>query len=241
MKHRPFKDPLYAHFARVGHALASPTRLELLDLISQGEMTVERLAGQAHSTVKNTSAHLRVLREARLVETRRVGTHIYYRLSGDDVFRLVQAVQGVARNRLADVEQVTNLYLTSRDQLAPVSLRDLRRLVRDGLVTVVDARPRDEYEAGHLPGALSIPVPELERRLKEIPKDQEVIAYCRGPYCVYALETVTLLRKRGYRARRAAEGLPAWRAAGLPVARGPAAGTPRARHRARPSRVRIAP
>ena len=169
MPHRELKDPLYGHFARVGHALASPTRLELLDLISQGEMTVERLAREAHATVKNASAHLRVLREARLVDTRRVGKHIYYRLAGDDVFRLVQAVQAVSRNRLAEVERVTDLYLTSRDQFAPVSLDDLRRLVRDGLVTVIDARPRDEYEAGHIPGALSVPVPELERRLHDIP------------------------------------------------------------------------
>ena len=223
MSHRDFKDPLYAHFARIGHALSSPTRLELLDLISQGEMTVERLADQAHSSVKNTSAHLRVLREARLVTTRRVGTHVYYRLTGDDVFRLVQAVQATARNRLAEVEQITQLYLTSRDQLVPVAFDDLRRLVRDDLVTVIDARPKGEYEAGHIPGALSIPVPELERRFREIPKGREVIAYCRGPYCVYSLDAVTQLRKRGYRARRAADGFPAWRTAGLPVQTGPAA------------------
>jgi rhodanese-related sulfurtransferase/DNA-binding transcriptional ArsR family regulator len=236
MSHREFKDPLYAHFARIGHALSSPTRLELLDLISQGEMTVERLADQAQSSVKNTSAHLRVLREARLVTTRRVGTHIYYRLTGDDVFRLVQAVQDTARNRLAEVEQITQLYLTSRDQLVPVAFDDLRRLVRDDLVTVIDARPREEYEAGHIPGALSIPVSELERRFKEIPRAREVIAYCRGPYCVYALDAVTQLRKRGYRARRAADGFPAWRNAGLPVQAGPAAGPDGAAERRRTRR-----
>lgn len=240
MSHREFKDPLYAHFARIGHALASPTRLELLDLISQGEMTVERLAEQAHTSVKNTSAHLRVLREARLVATRRVGTRIYYRLTGDDVFRLIQAVQEVSRNRLAEVEQITQLYLNGRDQLVPVSLDDLRRLVRDDLVTVIDARPREEYEAGHIPGAISVPVPELKRRLKDIRKDREVIAYCRGPYCVYALDAVTLLRREGYRARRAADGFPAWRGAGLPVEAGPAAGAPRAIRRRRGPRVRSA-
>lgn len=240
MSHREFKDPLYTHFARVGHAVASPTRLELLDLVSQGEMTVERLADQAHSSVKNTSAHLRVLREARLVETRRVGTHIYYRLADDDVFRLLQAIQKVSRKRLAEVEQVTHLFLTSRDQLAPVSLRELRHLMRDGLVTVVDARPGEEYEAGHIPGALSVPIAELERRLKELPKDREVIAYCRGPYCVYALETVTALRRRGYRARRAADGLPAWRAEGLPVSVGPDRRAPRAGRSVRPTRARSA-
>lgn len=240
MSHRDLKDPLYTLFARVGHALANPTRLELLDLVSQGEMTVERLAHEARATIKNTSAHLRVLREARLVDTRRVGTHVYYRLADEDVFRLVQSVQAVARKRLAEVEQVTNLYLTSRDQLAPVSLDELRRLVRDGLVTVIDARPRPEYEAGHIPGALSIPVPELERRLNDIPRSREVIAYCRGPYCVYALETVKRLRKRGYRARRAAEGLPAWRAAHLPVATGSAPGAAPARQRDRAARSRRA-
>jgi ArsR family transcriptional regulator len=134
----------------------------------------------------------------------------------------VQAVQATARNRLAEVEQITQLYLTSRDQLVPVAFDDLRRLVRDDLVTVIDARPVEEYEAGHIPGALSIPVPELERRFREIPKGREVIAYCRGPYCVYSLDAVTQLRKRGYRARRAADGFPAWRTAGLPVQTGPA-------------------
>jgi rhodanese-related sulfurtransferase/DNA-binding transcriptional ArsR family regulator len=221
MTHRDFKDPLYEQFARIGHALGSPRRIELLDLLAQGEKTVELLAEQSATPVKNTSAHLRVLREARLVETRRQGTFVHYRLAGDDVGDLLRSVQAVARNRLAEVEQVTNLYLTRRDQLEPVTRQELRRLVRDGLVTVLDARPREEYEAGHIRGALSVPVAELERRLSEIPKDREVIAYCRGPYCVYSLEAVTLLREHGYRARRAEDGLPAWRTSGLPIATGP--------------------
>jgi rhodanese-related sulfurtransferase/DNA-binding transcriptional ArsR family regulator len=221
MTHRDFKDPLYEQFARIGHALGSPRRIELLDLLAQGEKTVELLAEQSATPVKNTSAHLRVLREARLVETRRQGTFVHYRLAGDDVGDLLRSVQAVARNRLAEVEQVTNLYLTRRDQLEPVTRQELRRLVRDGLVTVLDARPREEYEAGHIRGALSVPVAELERRLSEIPKDREVIAYCRGPYCVYSLEAVTLLREHGYRARRAEDGLPAWRTSGLPIATSP--------------------
>jgi rhodanese-related sulfurtransferase/DNA-binding transcriptional ArsR family regulator len=221
MQHRAFKDPLYEHFARIGHALSSPRRIELLDLLAQGEKTVELLAEQAATPVKNTSAHLRVLRQARLVETRRQGTFVHYRLTGDDVIDLLRSVQTVARNRLAEVEQITNLYLTRRDQLEPVTRKELRRLLREGAVTVLDARPVEEYEAGHIPGALSVPVEELERRLSEIPKDREVIAYCRGRYCVYALEVVTALRQRGYRARRAEEGLPDWRAGGMPVATGP--------------------
>lgn len=220
MAHRDLKDPLYEQFGRIGHAVGSPRRIELLDLLAQGEKTVELLAEQSAMTVKNASAHLRVLRQARLVETRREGTFVHYRLAGDDVVDLLRALQSVARNRLAEVEQVTSLYLTRRDQLEPVGRDELRRLVREGLVTVLDTRPRAEYEAGHIPGALCVPVAELERRLSRIPRDQEVIAYCRGPYCVYSLEAVTLLRERGYRARRAEDGLPEWRRAGLPVAVG---------------------
>jgi rhodanese-related sulfurtransferase len=220
MTHRALKDPLYAQFARIGHAVSSPKRIELLDLLAQGEKTVEALADQIDTPVKNTSAHLRVLRQSRLVDTRRDGTHVYYRLADDDVFHFLRCLQTLGQHRLAEVQQVADIYLTSRDALAPVTLPELRRLMRSGAVTVLDVRPRDEYEAAHVPGAVSIPVAELQRRLREIPKSKEVIAYCRGPYCVYSLEAVTLLRKRGYRARRADEGLPDWRAAGLPVETG---------------------
>ena len=218
--HREFKDALYAQFARVGHALASPKRIELLDLLGQGERTVEALAEQLATPIKNTSAHLRVLRQAHLVERRRHGTYVYYRLADDDVFRLLRALEALGHNRLADVQHVVRLYLDGRDQLAPVSFKELRRLLRDGEVTVVDVRPAEEYEAGHIPGAVSVPVAELKRRLREIPKNREVIAYCRGRYCVYSLEAVTLLRKHGYRARRVHAGLPDWRSAGLPVESG---------------------
>jgi rhodanese-related sulfurtransferase len=218
--HREFKDALYAQFARIGHALASPKRIELLDLLGQGEKTVEALAEQVATPIKNTSAHLRVLRQARLVETRRDGTYMYYRLADDDVFRLQRSLEAVGHSRLADVQQVVQFYLDGPDELEPVTFKELRRLMRDGDVTVVDVRPTDEYEAGHIPGALSVPVPALKRRLRELPKGREVIAYCRGQYCVYSLEAVTLLRKHGYRARRAHEGLPDWRAAGLPVEMG---------------------
>ena len=220
MAHRDFKDPLYAQFARIGHAVASPKRIELLDLLSQGEKTVEELAEQAATPLKNTSAHLRALRQARLVETRRQGAYIYYRLASDDVSRFLRGLQALARSRLAEVEQATTLYIDRRDAMEPVTLAELRRRLRDGDVTVIDVRPATEYRAGHIPGALSVPVEELKLRLREIPKRREVVAYCRGPYCVYSVDAVEMLRKRGYKARRADDGLPAWRAQGLPVAVG---------------------
>jgi len=218
MSHREFKDPLYAQFARIGHAIGSAKRIELLDLLSQGEKTVELLAEQSATAVKNTSAHLRVLRQARLVDTRRMGTFVYYRLADELVFGLLRSLQTLARRRLAEVEQVANAYLTRQDELAPVTLRELEDRLREESVTVIDVRPPDEFAAGHIPGAISMPVAELARRMRELPKGREVVAYCRGPYCVYSLEAVTLLRARGYRARRAEEGLPDWRALGLPVA-----------------------
>jgi rhodanese-related sulfurtransferase/DNA-binding transcriptional ArsR family regulator len=220
MAHRELKDPLYAQFARIGHALASPVRIELLDLLAQGEKTVEALAEHSAAAIKNVSAHLRVLRQARLVETRRDGTYIYYRLADGDVARFVRDLQSLGRKRLAEVEQVARQFIETRDELEPVTQAELRQLLRDGGVTVIDVRPSDEYEAGHIPGALSIPVSELKRRLKELPKRREIVAYCRGPYCVFSLEAVTLLRQHGFRARRADDGLPAWRDAGLPVAVG---------------------
>ena len=218
--HREFKDALYAQFARIGHALSSPKRIELIDLLGQGEKTVEQLADCIATPIKNTSAHLRVLRQARLLEARRDGTYVYYRLADDDVFRLLKSLETLGHSRLADVQHVVRMYLDGHDALEPVTFKELRHLMRNGDVTVVDVRPTEEYEAGHIPGALSLPVSELKRRLREIPKGKEVIAYCRGRYCVYSLEAVTLLRKHGYDARRAHEGLPDWRTAGLPVESG---------------------
>jgi rhodanese-related sulfurtransferase/DNA-binding transcriptional ArsR family regulator len=220
MGHRNFKDPLYAQFARIGHAVASPKRIELLDLLAQGEKTVDQLVEQSATPLKNTSAHLRVLRQTRLVETRRDGTHVYYRLASDDVSRFVRDLQMLGRSRLAEVEHATNMYIDGRDALEPVTLKELRRRLREGDVTVIDVRPVDEYQAGHIPGALSIPVNQLKRRLPEIPKGREVVAYCRGPYCVYSVEAVEILRKHGYKARRTGDGLPEWRASGLPVTAG---------------------
>jgi rhodanese-related sulfurtransferase/DNA-binding transcriptional ArsR family regulator len=220
MSHREFKDALYTQFARIGHALSSPKRIELLDLLSQGEKGVEQLAEHASTPVKNTSAHLRVLRQARLVETRKRGTHVLYRLADGDVDRFLRAFQALSQDRLAEVERVTKLFLHSQDTLEPVTRVELQRRLKDGSATIIDVRPRDEFEAGHIPGAVSMPVDEVQRRMRELPKSREVIAYCRGPYCLYSLDAVTLLRKHGYRARRADEGMPDWRASGFPVALG---------------------
>jgi rhodanese-related sulfurtransferase len=222
MSHREFKDPLYEQFARIGHAVASPKRIELLDLLGQGPKTVEALAAATGTPVKSTSAHLRVLRQARLVETRRAGTYVHYRLADASVEHLLRALKGLAHARLAEVERVASLYLTRRDELEAVTLADLRRRLEEDSVTVLDVRPRDASEAGHVPGALSIPVDELEARLGELPPDREVIAYCRGPYCVFALEALGTLRASGRPARRTEDGLPEWRAAGWPVKEGAA-------------------
>jgi rhodanese-related sulfurtransferase len=227
MSHRDFKDALYGQFARIGHAIASPKRIELLDLLSQGEKSVDQLAAQSSTPVKNTSAHLRLLRQARLVETRREGTYVHYRLADVQVAGFLRAVQELGQARLAEVEQVTRLFFQSRDSLQPVTLTELRQRLKDGSATIIDVRPGDEYAAGHIPHAISVPTTELRSRLKELPKGREVIAYCRGPYCVYSLEAVTLLRSRGFRARRAEPGLPDWQLAGLPVATGATRARPR--------------
>lgn len=226
------KDQVYSHFARIGRALASPRRLEILDLLAQGEKTVEQVAEQARLGLKNASAQLRELRAARLVESRREPPYVFYRLADEDVHRLLRDLQTLGRNRLAEIDQVSRLYLDDRDEMEPVDRGELSRRIASGEVTALDVRPEDEFEAGHIPGALSIPMRELARRLSEVPRDREVVAYCRGPYCVYALEAVQLLRARGYRARRMQGGLPEWRAEGRDVAssrgadRGREAGSP---------------
>jgi rhodanese-related sulfurtransferase len=219
MDHRRFKDSLYAQFARLGHAVSTPKRLELLDLMSQGEKTVEQLAAQTATPVKNTSAHLRVLRQARLVETRRDGQRIWYRLADEDVAAFLSALQSLGRQRYAEVREMAEAYLERRDQLEPIPPEELKRRLHAGDVTLIDVRPADEFAAGHIPGALPVPAAALARRIPRLPKRKEVVAYCRGPYCVYAIEAVELLRRRGYRARRLIEGLPAWRARGYPVIR----------------------
>lgn len=212
------KQRLLAEFARIGKAVSSPRRLDLLDLLSQGEKAVETLASQSGLTVKNTSAHLRTLRESRLVETRREGTRIYYRLGGEEVFRFLRQLQSLARMRLAEVERVVREFYDDPEGLEPVGSQELIRRMEAGEITLLDVRPEDEFDSGHLPGARSVPLPELRQRLDELPRDREVVAYCRGPYCMLSVEAVEVLRREGFRARVMKEGLPDWRAAGRPVA-----------------------
>jgi rhodanese-related sulfurtransferase/DNA-binding transcriptional ArsR family regulator len=216
--HRVFKDALYDQFARVGKAVANPHRLELLDLLAQGERRVEELAREANLSIANASQHLQALRRARLVEVRRQGTSIYYRLGDERVFRLWQAIRDLGQARLAEVDALVRTYLDDRDQFEAVDAAVLQQLLNDGDVVVLDVRPVAEYLAGHIPGAQSIPIDELAARLQELPTNRAIVAYCRGPYCVFADEAVALLRDRGYCASRLAEGFPDWRAAGLPVA-----------------------
>ena len=214
---RGTKSALYAQFARIGHALASPQRIELIDLLEQAEKTVEALSRPAEIPLKNTSAHLRVLREARLVETRREGKHVAYRLADPQVGALARTVVGVARARLAEVEHISRAFLQHRDELDPVSLAELRRKLRSAEVVLLDVRPSEEYAAGHLEHARNVPLAELPRLLDGLPRRREIIAYCRGPYCVLAPEAVALLRRHGFRARRLDGGYPEARDAGVPV------------------------
>lgn len=222
--HREVKDPLYEQFARIGKVLGSARRIELLDLLAQAERSVEELAELTGMEAANTSAHLQVLRGARLVETRREGNRVFYRLAGDEVTALVVALQEAARARLAEVGEVVRAHLSDTDGFEGVGRQELLERASRGDVIVLDVRPAEEYRAGHIPGAVSIPLGELETRLGELPPDVEVVAYCRGPYCVFAGEAVALLRGRGRRARRLVDGLPEWRLAGLPVAAGQGCG-----------------
>jgi rhodanese-related sulfurtransferase len=217
MDKRAFKDALYQQFARIGAAVSSPKRLEILDLLCQGEKSVEVLAEQAALTIGNASAHLKALKAARLVETRREGQFIFYRVADPAVCEFWLALRGLGEKRLAEVRDVAREYFTDRDQLSPLDKRQLLARARKGDVILVDVRPEDEYLAGHLPFARSIPAAELERKLSTLPKGREVVAYCRGPYCVWAYEAVSLLRRRGYRATRFEDGVAEWRSAGLPV------------------------
>ncbi len=217
------KMALYGQFARVGKALANPARLELLDLLAQGERSVEDLAGIAHMKVSNTSAQLRLLAGAGLVDSRRDGVRIYYRIADEGVTALIGQVQDFAAARLAEVEQAARGYLGDVTALEPVAQEELSRRMRDGQVLVLDVRPAAEYAAGHIPGAVSVPHDQLAARLAEIPAGTDIVAYCRGRYCVFAPDAVRLLRASGFSARPLDGGLPGWRLAGLPVTAGASA------------------
>ena len=210
-------EELYEQFARVGRALSSPVRIQLLDLLCQGERSVEQLATAAGAQVANTSAHLQVLRRARLVDVRRVKQHVYYRIADDEVARFFHALREFARTRSVEVQRVVEDFINSRDRLEPVRREELLDLMVRQEVLVIDVRPVDEYRNGHIPGAISMPLEDLPDRLSELTGRRDVVAYCRGPYCVLAPEAVALLRQHGLRARRLQDGLPEWRLAGLPV------------------------
>ena len=218
--HRAFKNRLYGLFARIGKALSNPHRLEILELLAQGERTVDSLASEMDLSVANTSQHLQALRQAALVESRKEGLFVHYRLAAPGVFDLSRAIRTVAEDRLADLDRLVREHFAHRHDAEAVPIGELLKRARSKNVVILDARPPGEYAAGHIPGAISVPVDELSRRLKQLPKGKEYVAYCRGPYCIYADRAVELLLAGGRRARRLKDGFPEWRAAGLPVAVG---------------------
>ncbi|WP_176048626.1 metalloregulator ArsR/SmtB family transcription factor [Burkholderia sp. BCC1644] len=212
------KQAIYASLAEVAQAIGHPNRLELLEHLAQRERSVEDLTTLSGMTFANTSRHLQILRRARLVDTERRGKHIVYRLAGDsEVVALMKALGRVGERNVAEVNKVMGDYFHARDALEPVSRDELTARLADGLVTLLDVRPQDEYAQGHLPGALNIPLSELDARVNELPAGAEIVAYCRGPYCVFAVEAVAALRARGFKAARLEDGFPEWKAAGLAV------------------------
>jgi rhodanese-related sulfurtransferase/DNA-binding MarR family transcriptional regulator len=217
---RQFKDALFEQFARIGGALANGHRIELLDVLAQAERSVEELAAETALTVANTSQHLQVLRRAGLVETRREGTRVCYRPAGPEVFALWQALRAAGEARLAEIDRVVDTYLADRAQMEEVGPDELQRRLEAGEVTLIDVRPLVESGSGRIAGALPIPIDQLADRLAELPTNRPVVAYCRGPYCVYADEAVRLLTARGFRAARLSSGYPDWQAAGRPIENG---------------------
>jgi rhodanese-related sulfurtransferase len=219
MRARDMKDGVYGQFARIGKAVSAPKRIELLELLCQGPRTVEALAEQAASSVANASQHLKILLTARLVEAQKQGLFVEYRLADEGVLKFVHAMRELAQVRFAEIGAITEAYLKTRGELEPVSGEELMQRVRKGDVIVLDVRPAQEYRAGHIPGARSVPLSELKRQLAQLPKGREIVAYCRGPQCVMAIEAVELLRKRGFRALRMEQGVMDWRARGWRIAK----------------------
>lgn len=211
------KRDLYAQFASVAKAIANEHRLELLELVAQGERSVEALAGSSGLSIANASQHLQHLRRAGLVAARRQAKFVLYRLADDAVLTMLAAMQKVAERNVGEVERILRSYFHARDDLEPVSRAELARRMKQGLVTVLDVRPEDEFALGHLPGACNVPLSQLKRQLSKLDRNTEIIAYCRGPYCVLSFEAVAQLRKLGFKARRLEDGLPEWKAAGRPV------------------------
>ena len=217
MQEQSPKRQLHEQFAQVAKALSHAHRLDLLELLAQRECSVEALANVANLTVANTSRHLQLLRRAGLIASRKEGLYVFYRIAGDDVIELLRSLRRTGQRHISEVNDVVIGYFNDRDNLEAVSRKELLRRSKDGLVTVLDVRPSEEYEAGHIPGAINVPLDDIERHLANLPKEQEIIAYCRGEYCVLAFEAVATMREKGFTARRLEEGYPEWRAAGLPV------------------------
>ncbi|NNL43419.1 MAG: metalloregulator ArsR/SmtB family transcription factor [Desulfobacterales bacterium] len=217
---RQFKDAIYDQFSRIGKALSSPKRLELLDLICQGEKTVETLTQETDLTLANASQHLQVLRAARLVDAEKEGLYVKYRLADQMVCQFFRTMRVLAENRLAEVEMINRRFLEGREGMEPVNRKTLLKRVKDGAVTVLDVRPTEEYRSGHIPGALSVPLGNLEELFSKLPQDQEIVAYCRGPYCVLAVQAVEMLREKGFKAIRLEEGVQDWLAMGHSISVG---------------------
>jgi len=217
MKSRQLKDLLYEQVARIGKALASPKRLELLEMLAQGEKSVDALAAELSIDIKLASAHLKALRDARLVTSRREGKFIHYRLTGPDVAGLGVTLREVAEEHLLELRLALDQMAAHPGQLAPVDRQALMEQARRGEVVVIDVRPSDEYAVAHLPYARSMPLAEVEKHLASLPRDKDIVAYCRGPFCLLSDEAVALLRARGYRARKVSDGVSEWQAAGLPL------------------------
>ena len=217
MKPNTFKSDLFTQFARVGKALSNANRLELLEFLAQGSRSVESLANVAKLSVANTSQHLQQLRQSGLVTSRKEGLKVYYSLSGDDVILLLDSLRNVAERHISDVDKLVNTYLTAKDNLEPIPAKELLEKVKQDLITVLDVRPKEEFDAGHVQGAINIPIEELEQHLKQFDRSQEVVAYCRGPHCILAFDAVAQLRESGFQARRLENGFPEWKIAGLPI------------------------
>lgn len=217
MKAREFKDLIFQQFANIATAFSSPKRLEIIDVLEQGEKDVETLSRQISATFANTSRHLQILKNARLVESRRDGVRMHYRLADEKVFNCWKSLQSLAENRVAEIREVLRDFLGERNAMNAMSKEELWSRIESNDVIVLDVRPEEEFSSGHIPGAISIPLSELRERLNEIPHDREIVAYCRGPYCVLSPEAIKILLDEGYDASRLEEGLPEWREAGLPV------------------------
>jgi rhodanese-related sulfurtransferase len=211
------KKQLFEQFARVAKSLASPNRLELLEALSQGERGVDALSQASGLSIANTSHHLQILRDSGLVQSRKEGLQVIYSLTGDDVLRLIALMRQVAETHLAEVDRIVREHFESRDHLKPVRRDELMQLAAAGETIVIDVRPASEYAAGHVPGAINIPIDSLPQRLMDLPRTQEIVAYCRGPYCMLAFDAVTKLREEGFRARRLEDGYPEWKADNLPT------------------------